>query len=104
MAVYRVTEKASGKKTLVETRTKAGAISHVSKSAYEVEALNTSELLKETRAGTEIITVLEETESKEGVPAMVKNAAAAKEAAKTTAAAPAAGVASAPPLKTASGK
>lgn len=103
MAVYRVTEKASGKKTLVETRTKAGAISHVSKSAYEVEALNTSELLKETRAGTEIITVLEDTEPKEGVPAMVKNAAAAKEAAKTTAA-PAAGVASAPPLKSASGK
>lgn len=53
MAVYLVESK-DGSKRLVETRTKAGAINHVSNKDYNATALNTSELVKHIQAGIEV--------------------------------------------------
>lgn len=59
MAVYLVEDK-DGNKTLVETRTKAGAINYVSKDEYKATSLNTSELVKHIKAGMEVQTIGED--------------------------------------------
>ncbi len=56
MAVYLV-EDTQGNKTLVETRTKAGAINYVSRNEYKATSLNTGELVKLIKTGMEVETV-----------------------------------------------
>ncbi len=53
MAVYLVEDK-SGKQTLIETRTKAGAINYVTRNIYTATALNTSELVRYIKAGMDV--------------------------------------------------
>ena len=61
MAVYLV-EDSKGNKTLVETRTKAGAINYVSRNEYTATSLNTSELVQHIKSGMEVQTVGDEEE------------------------------------------
>ncbi len=64
MAVYLI-EDSKGNKTLVETRTKAGAINYVSRDEYKATSLNTTELVKHIRSGMEVQTVGGDEESAE---------------------------------------
>jgi hypothetical protein len=64
MAAYLIKNKATGALRLIETRTKAGAINHVSQSDYEATALNTSELIKHIKSGLEVETLTKEDEEK----------------------------------------
>ncbi len=56
MAVYLV-EDSKGNKTLVETRTKVGAINFVSQNEYIATSLNTSQLVQYIKTGMEVQTV-----------------------------------------------
>lgn len=75
MAVYLVEGKEGTKDRLVETRTKAGAINHVSRNDYKATALNTSELVKHIKDGMEVETIEEaktEPEPAQSKPEAVK--------------------------------
>ena len=64
MAVYLV-EDSKGNKTLVETRTKSGAINFVSQNEYTATALNTSQLVQHIKTGMEVQTVGDDENSSE---------------------------------------
>lgn len=64
MAVYLI-EDSKGNKTLVETRTKAGAISYVAQKEYNATALNTSQLVLQIKAGMQVETVGDSSDSEE---------------------------------------
>ena len=64
MAVYLV-EDSKGNKTLVETRTKSGAINFVSQNEYTATALNTSQLVQHIKTGMEVQTVGDNEDSSE---------------------------------------
>lgn len=88
MAVYLVEGK-DGSKRLVETRTKASAINHVSNNDYKATALNTSELVKHIQAGIEVENTgpVEETPILDTVDTQKQRGADAKAAAKSAEAA-----------------
>ena len=72
MAVYLV-EDSKGNKTLVETRTKSGAINFVSQNEYTATALNTSQLVQHIKTGLEVQTVGDSEDSSEEEIPEVKN-------------------------------
>jgi len=95
MAVYKVKNEKTGEEVLVETRTKAGAINHVSKNDYTATSLNTSELVREVKAGKDIEVVGEEPEA----TGKEKAAEEVKAAAKSNPANPAANAKATNPIK-----
>jgi len=64
MAVYLIEDR-EGNKTLVETRTKAGAINYVAQGEYTAKTLNTSELVTYIKAGIEVQTIASSEPSEE---------------------------------------
>ncbi len=61
MAVYLVTD-SKGNETLVETRTKAGAVNFIANKEYTATALNTTQLVQHIKSGKAIQTAGEESE------------------------------------------